>query len=41
MAANLSTIAEVVLPDSYGEEVRLGELWRDQPTGVVWLRHYG
>ncbi|MEA2435327.1 MAG: hypothetical protein QOG54_2784 [Actinomycetota bacterium] len=38
---NLDAIADVVLPDSYGNEVRLGDLWRDKPTVVVWLRHYG
>jgi hypothetical protein len=40
-ANNLDSIADFVLPDSYGKETRLGDLWRDKPTVVVWLRHYG
>ena len=38
---NLDSIAHVRLPDSYGREVRLGDLWADKPTVVIWLRHYG
>ena len=34
-------LGDVELQDSYGETQRLGELWRDQPVAVVWLRHYG
>lgn len=34
-------IQEVKLPDSRGQEVRLGDLWRDRPAVLVWLRHYG
>ncbi len=34
-------LADIVLPDSYGTELRLGDLWRDRPAVVVWLRHYG
>ena len=38
---SLSSIEDLRLPDSYGDEVRIGDLWRDQPAVVVWLRHYG
>ena len=31
----------ITLPDHEGREVRLGELWRDRPAVIVWLRHYG
>jgi hypothetical protein len=34
-------LAEIVLPDQDGEPVRLGDLWRDGPVVLVWLRHYG
>ena len=36
-----SELADVVLPDQDGNEVRLGDLWQDQPALLVWLRHYG
>jgi hypothetical protein len=34
-------LAEIVLPDQDGNEVRLGDLWQDGPAVLVWLRHYG
>ena len=34
-------LAEIVLPDQDGHDVRLGELWSDRPAALVWLRHYG
>jgi len=40
-AKTLDAIADLALLDSYGNETRLGDLWRDQPTVIVWLRHYG
>ncbi|HZA39217.1 MAG TPA: hypothetical protein VFA00_01180 [Actinomycetota bacterium] len=39
--ANIREIEDLRLPDSYGNEVRLGDLWAQQPAIVVWLRHYG
>jgi hypothetical protein len=39
--ADMSSIEDVTLPDSFGNEVRLGELWAEQPVVLVWLRHYG
>jgi hypothetical protein len=41
-AANTAdALADIVLPDQDGDEVRLGGLWRDGPVALVWLRHYG
>jgi hypothetical protein len=34
-------IAEIQLPDSTGSPVTLGDLWRERPVAIVWLRHYG
>jgi prostamide/prostaglandin F2alpha synthase len=34
-------LADIVLPDHEGHDVRLGDLWRDGPVALVWLRHYG
>lgn len=34
-------LAEIVLLDHEGAEVKLGELWRERPVALVWLRHYG
>ncbi|MGH2869773.1 MAG: hypothetical protein ACRDNK_19675 [Solirubrobacteraceae bacterium] len=34
-------IADLVLPDQDGRDVRLGDLWRERPVALVWLRHYG
>ena len=38
---DLSAIEDVRLPDSNEREVRVGELWADQPAVITWLRHYG
>jgi len=34
-------LADIVLPDHDGNEIRLGDLWQDGPAALVWLRHYG
>jgi hypothetical protein len=34
-------LADIVLPDHDGDDVRLGDLWADAPHALVWLRHYG
>lgn len=34
-------LADFVLQDRNGDEVRLGELWSEGPAVLVWLRHYG
>ena len=33
--------SELELLDPSGSKVSLGELWRDGPIAIVWLRHYG
>jgi peroxiredoxin len=34
-------LEDVVLKDERGRDVRLGDLWRDRPVALVFLRHYG
>jgi hypothetical protein len=34
-------LGQISVLDLDGNEVRLGELWRDRPAVLVWLRHYG
>jgi hypothetical protein len=34
-------LADLVLLDHEGGEVRLGDLWSKRPVALVWLRHYG
>jgi prostamide/prostaglandin F2alpha synthase len=34
-------LRDMVLKDHEGREVRLGDLWRDQPAVLVFLRYYG
>ena len=42
MATSLSAaLADIVLPDVDGHEVRLGSLWEKTPAVVAFLRHYG
>jgi len=36
-----SDLADLVVKDLEGEDVRLGSLWEDRPAVLVWLRHYG
>jgi len=36
-----SRLANVVLPEAAGGEVRLGSLWEQSPAVIVFLRHYG
>jgi len=38
---DMSAIADVELPTSDGETVRLRELWSERPVVISWLRHYG
>jgi len=37
----LDTLSEIKLADSTGAQHRLGDLWRDQPVVLVFLRHFG
>jgi hypothetical protein len=39
--ANADALRDVVLKDSSGDDVRLGELWEERPAVLVFLRHYG
>jgi len=42
MAETLSKrLADIVLPDAFGREIRLGSLWESNVAVVVFLRHYG
>ncbi|MGA9473055.1 MAG: hypothetical protein WBV36_11365 [Terriglobales bacterium] len=42
MANTISAkLANIVLPEAAGSEVRLGSLWEKNPAVVVFLRHYG
>ena len=34
-------LVDIVLQDWQGKDVRLGDLWREQPAVLVFLRHYG
>ena len=34
-------LADFVLQDHRGDDVRLGDLWSEGPAVLVWLRHYG
>jgi hypothetical protein len=38
---DLDALSNVKLADADGTMHRLGDLWRDQPTVVVFLRHFG
>ena len=38
---DLKALSDVVLFDATGEQHKLGELWRDQPVVLVFLRHFG
>jgi hypothetical protein len=39
--ARADELADIVLVDHAGADVRLGDLWRRGPAALVWLRHYG
>ncbi len=34
-------LANIVLPEAGGKQVRLGSLWETGPAALVFLRHYG
>ena len=36
-----SELADVVVKDLEGEDVRIGSLWEERPAVLVFLRHYG
>jgi hypothetical protein len=39
--ARADALADVVLQDSNGDDVRLGSMWEERPAVLVFLRHYG
>lgn len=34
-------LAEATVKDVEGKDVRLGDLWREKPAVLVFVRHYG
>ena len=34
-------LADLQVKDAEGRDLRLGDLWRDRPAVLVFLRHYG
>jgi hypothetical protein len=34
-------LAEIVVKDTSDHAVKLGDLWRDRPAVLVFLRHFG
>jgi len=38
---DIDTLAGISLADNTGARHRLGDLWRDQPVVLVFLRHFG
>ena len=36
-----TNLADLVLQDQDGNDVRLGDLWGQKPVVLAWLRHYG
>ena len=40
-AEDAGVLAELSVLDLEGNEVRMGELWREQPAVLAFLRHYG
>ena len=38
---DLARLSDITLPDQHGTPHRLGDLWKDQPVVLVFLRHFG
>lgn len=34
-------LADMTVMDHEGDQVRLGDLWKERPAALVWIRHYG
>ena len=34
-------LADLIVKDTEGRDVRLGDLWRERPAVLVFVRHYG
>ncbi len=42
MLSTLSAkLSPITLPNTTGEDIRLGSLWEDRRAVIVFLRHYG
>ena len=41
MTENASALAALELVDDSGKTTRLGDLWKDWPVVLAFLRHYG
>ncbi len=41
MTATVPALAATTLVDDGGRPVRLGDLWRDRPVVLAFLRHWG
>ena len=41
MGETASALAGLVLPDDAGASLRLGDLWKQQPVVLAFLRHFG
>jgi hypothetical protein len=39
--ARADELGELMLVDLDGNDVRMGDVWRERPAVLVWLRHYG
>ena len=39
--ADAKALEDIVLRDWKGQDVRLGDMWSDNPALLVFLRHYG
>lgn len=39
--AHARDLEDVILQDDSGKDVRLGDLWRECPVALIFLRHYG
>jgi hypothetical protein len=41
MSFDVSALADQVLVDPAGSQVRLGDCWADRPQVILFLRHFG
>ena len=37
----MTELGNCIVKDLEGKDVRLGDLWRDQPAVIVFVRHFG
>jgi len=37
----MTELADCVVKDVEGRDVRVGDLWRDSPVVLVFIRHFG